>query len=34
LQRAFRPVITENVYPELDCGSYPVKREVGDRFEV
>jgi starch synthase (maltosyl-transferring) len=28
------PVIIENVYPELDCGRYPVKREVGDRFEV
>jgi starch synthase (maltosyl-transferring) len=27
-------VIIENVYPELDCGRYPVKREVGDRFEV
>jgi starch synthase (maltosyl-transferring) len=34
VQRAFRPVIIENVYPELDCGRYPVKREVGDRFEV
>ena len=34
MQRAFRPVIIESVYPELDCGSYPVKREVGDRFEV
>jgi starch synthase (maltosyl-transferring) len=30
----FEPVIIENVYPELDCGRYPVKREVGDRFEV
>jgi starch synthase (maltosyl-transferring) len=27
-------VIIENVYPELDCGRYSVKREVGDRFEV
>src|SRR5215213_4596193 len=27
-------VIIENVYPELDCGRYPIKREVGDRFEV
>src|SRR5215211_2558179 len=34
LQRAFRPVIIEDVYPELDCGRYPVKREVGDRLEV
>jgi starch synthase (maltosyl-transferring) len=34
VQRAFRPVIIENVYPELDCGRYPVKREVGDRLEV
>jgi starch synthase (maltosyl-transferring) len=30
----FDQVIIENVYPELDCGRYPVKREVGDRFEV
>ena len=30
----FEPVIIENVYPELDCGRYPVKREVSDRFEV
>jgi starch synthase (maltosyl-transferring) len=34
VQRAFRPVIIENVYPELDCGRYPVKREVGDRLEI
>jgi starch synthase (maltosyl-transferring) len=27
-------VIIENVYPELDCGRYPVKRRVGDRLEV
>jgi starch synthase (maltosyl-transferring) len=31
---AFEPVIIENVYPELDCGRYPVKRVVGDSFEV
>ncbi|HKH40178.1 MAG TPA: maltotransferase domain-containing protein, partial [Rubrobacter sp.] len=31
---AFEPVIIENVYPELDCGRYPVKREVDDSFEV
>jgi starch synthase (maltosyl-transferring) len=27
-------VIIERVTPELDCGRYPVKREVGDLFEV
>ncbi|HEY7033433.1 MAG TPA: alpha-1,4-glucan--maltose-1-phosphate maltosyltransferase [Thermomicrobiales bacterium] len=27
-------VIIEHVAPELDCGRYPVKREVGDLFEV
>jgi starch synthase (maltosyl-transferring) len=27
-------IIIENVSPELDCGRYPVKREVGDLFEV
>jgi starch synthase (maltosyl-transferring) len=30
----FEPVVIEGVYPELDCGRYPVKREVGDRLEV
>ena len=34
MRRTLEPVIIENVYPELDCGRYPVKREVGDRFEV
>jgi len=29
-----KAIIIENVYPELDSGRYPVKREVGDRFEV
>ncbi|MDA4118636.1 MAG: alpha-1,4-glucan--maltose-1-phosphate maltosyltransferase [Thaumarchaeota archaeon] len=24
----------ENVFPELDCGRFPVKRSVGDTFEV
>ncbi|UCG68836.1 MAG: DUF3416 domain-containing protein, partial [Thermoplasmata archaeon] len=24
----------EKVSPEIDCGRYPVKREVGERFEV
>ncbi len=27
-------VIVENISPRLDCGRYPVKREVGDRFVV
>jgi starch synthase (maltosyl-transferring) len=27
-------IIIEHVTPELDCGRYPVKREVGDTFEV
>ena len=27
-------VTIENVYPEVDCGRYPVKREVGQDFEV
>ncbi|MEW6635537.1 MAG: alpha-1,4-glucan--maltose-1-phosphate maltosyltransferase [Actinomycetota bacterium] len=31
---ALRSVVVEDVYPELDCGRYPVKREVGDRLEV
>ena len=34
MRGTFEPVIIENVYPELDCGRYSVKREVGDRFEV
>ena len=34
MQEAFENVIIEDVYPELDCGRYPVKREVGDRLEV
>jgi starch synthase (maltosyl-transferring) len=32
--RTFEPVVIEGVYPELDCGRHPVKREVGDRLEV
>jgi starch synthase (maltosyl-transferring) len=28
------PVVIECVSPELDCGRYPVKRLVGDAFEV
>jgi starch synthase (maltosyl-transferring) len=29
-----RYVVIGGVRPELDCGRYPVKREVGDRLEV
>jgi starch synthase (maltosyl-transferring) len=31
---ASRKIVIERVYPELDCGRYAVKREVGDRLEV
>ncbi len=34
MQGAFGAIVIEDVYPELDCGRYPVKREVGDRLEV
>jgi starch synthase (maltosyl-transferring) len=34
VQEAYKPVVIEGVYPELDCGRYPVKREVGGLFEV
>ena len=34
MHRAVRPVIIEGIYAELDCGRYPLKREVGDRLEV
>jgi len=27
-------IVIERLYPELECGRYPVKRVVGDRFEV
>lgn len=27
-------ILIEDVYPELDCGRYPVKRIVGDRLDV
>jgi len=30
----FKAIIIKNVYPELDSSRYPVKREVGDLFEV
>jgi len=29
-----RTVVIENVAPAVDCGRYPVKREVGDSLEV
>ncbi|MDQ4045153.1 MAG: DUF3416 domain-containing protein, partial [Chloroflexota bacterium] len=28
------PILIENVQPKVDCGRYPVKREVGDTLEV
>ncbi len=34
MQETFQNIVIEDVYPELDCGRYPVKREVGDRLEV
>jgi starch synthase (maltosyl-transferring) len=34
VRKGLQPVVIEDVYPELDCGRYPVKREVGDRLEV
>ena len=34
MREAYKPVVIEGVYPELDCGRYPVKREVGDVVEV
>ncbi len=29
-----RPILIQAVWPEIDCGRYPVKREVGDALEV
>ena len=29
-----RPIVIQNVWPEIDGGRYPVKREVGDVLEV
>ena len=29
-----RPIIIQNVNPEVDCGRFPVKREVGELLEV
>ncbi|MDQ4126822.1 MAG: DUF3416 domain-containing protein, partial [Actinomycetota bacterium] len=34
VRKEFRPVVIEDVYPEIDCGRYPVKREVGERLVV
>jgi starch synthase (maltosyl-transferring) len=31
---ASRTIVIENVSPELDCGRYPIKREVGDSLDV
>ncbi|HTX02056.1 MAG TPA: alpha-1,4-glucan--maltose-1-phosphate maltosyltransferase [Candidatus Acidoferrales bacterium] len=28
------PIVIQNVEPELDCGRYPVKRELGDWLDV
>jgi starch synthase (maltosyl-transferring) len=27
-------ILVEKIYPEIDCRGYPVKRVIGDRFEV
>lgn len=29
-----RQILIEHIWPEIDCGRYPVKRIVGDMFEV
>ncbi len=34
MSHKFKSIIIEHVYPELDAGRYPVKREMGDRLEV
>ena len=34
MSKNYESVIIEGVSPELDCGRYPVKREIGDRLEV
>ncbi|MHB1004500.1 MAG: alpha-1,4-glucan--maltose-1-phosphate maltosyltransferase [Chloroflexota bacterium] len=31
---AYKSIVIENVYPELDCGRFPVKREQGEACEV
>ena len=32
--KSYTAIIIEHVYPELDSGRFPVKREVGERLEV
>jgi starch synthase (maltosyl-transferring) len=34
LQEAYSTVVIEDVYPEIECGRYPVKREAGDELLV
>jgi starch synthase (maltosyl-transferring) len=34
MSRTFQSIIIEHVHPELDAGRYPVKRPVGEQFEV
>jgi starch synthase (maltosyl-transferring) len=34
MRNVTRRIVIESVYPELDCGRYAVKREVGDTLEV
>ncbi|MFA7386931.1 MAG: alpha-1,4-glucan--maltose-1-phosphate maltosyltransferase [Thiohalobacteraceae bacterium] len=34
MRPAIHSILIENVHPELNCGRYPVKREVGDALEV
>ncbi len=34
MRENFEPVVIENLYPQLDCGRYPIKREVGDSLEI
>ncbi|MBI3966174.1 MAG: DUF3416 domain-containing protein, partial [Chloroflexi bacterium] len=34
MRKRQKSVVIENVHPELDAGRYPVKREVGETFEV
>ena len=33
MREAYRPVVIEGVYPELDGGRYPAKRGFGDVFD-
>ncbi|CAN5298617.1 alpha-1,4-glucan--maltose-1-phosphate maltosyltransferase [soil metagenome] len=34
MQEAYSTVVIEDVYPEIECGRYPVKREAGDELLV